>query len=64
MERALPAPDCGTAQAAEVAAAALACRALAALPRQPGERVVAGDCRPVIGHLTGTSSLWPLWRHL
>eukprot|EP00969_Alexandrium_andersonii_P075621 3334127-Alexandrium_andersonii.AAC.1 len=51
-------------RAAEVAAAALACRTLAALPRRPGESVIAGDCRPVIGHLAGTNSLKPLGQHL
>eukprot|EP00969_Alexandrium_andersonii_P084095 3709973-Alexandrium_andersonii.AAC.1 len=37
---------------------------LAALPRRPGERVIAGDCRPVIGYLAGTNALKPLGRHL
>eukprot|EP00969_Alexandrium_andersonii_P171179 7566727-Alexandrium_andersonii.AAC.1 len=64
MECVLLVPDCGAAQAAEVAAVALACRALAALPRRLGECEIASDCRPVVGYLAGASSLRPLAQHL
>eukprot|EP00969_Alexandrium_andersonii_P333960 14758594-Alexandrium_andersonii.AAC.1 len=59
-----PVPGCGAAQAAEVAAAAFACRALAALPRRPGERVIAGNCRPAVGYLAGANALKPSGQHL